>query len=236
MQIAHARGVTLSAMNGANLNTVKPAVLEALVRYRFRTLTVSIDGASQQTYSQYRVGGDFDTVLGNIRSINEHKARHKSRFPMLIWQFIAFGFNEHEIEAAGELAQSLGMKFFLKLAWGDFSPVRDRPHIRRLAQYASRDEYLQQTGVEYLGDSICSQLWKAPQINSDGKVLGCCRNFWSEFGGNAFTDGLDAVANSEKMHYARAMLTGDAPARDDIPCTTCSIYLCRRQSAAWIKA
>ncbi len=31
------------------------------------------------------------------------------------------------------------------------------------------------------------------------KVLGCCRNFWGDFGGNAFTDGLVSSLNNEKI-------------------------------------
>lgn len=53
-----------------NLNTVADDVLEGLVRYRLRTITCSIDGASRETYAIYRRHGDYDTVLGNIRKIN----------------------------------------------------------------------------------------------------------------------------------------------------------------------
>jgi hypothetical protein len=89
--------------------------------------------------------------------------------------------------------------------------------------------------VEYLSDYICQQLWDEPQINADGKVLGCCRNFWMELGGNAFDDGIDAVMNGEKIRYSRQMVQGLAPEREDNPCTTCSIYLSRKASGKWLK-
>ena len=56
-------------------------------------------------------------------------------------------------------------------------------------------------------------------------MLGCCRNFWGDFGANAFQDGLHEAINSEKMQYARSMLTGKNLEREDIPCTTCDIYI-----------
>ena len=65
-------------------------------------------------------------------------------------------------------------------------------------------------------------------------MLGCRRNFWGDFGGNAFTDGLRESVNSETMNYARAMLQGQKPARDDIPCTTCEIHLGMRESGRWL--
>jgi hypothetical protein len=42
-------------------------------------------------------------------------------------------------------------------------------------------------------------------VNRDGKVLGCCRNFWGDFGGNAFQDAFADSLNSKKMARARAM-------------------------------
>jgi len=83
---------------------------------------------------------------------------------------------------------------------------------------------------------ICHQLWDEPQINWDGKVLGCCRNFWGDFGPeNAFRDGLQKSVNSEKMTYARNMLRGRTPDRPDIPCTTCEIYLGMKSDDRWLQ-
>jgi MoaA/NifB/PqqE/SkfB family radical SAM enzyme len=233
---AHGRGVQLHCDNGANLNNVDESVIEALVRYGFRSITCSIDGASQETYSQYRVRGDFDDVINTVRRINHYKRSLGSEFPALTWQFIAFGHNEHEIAAAKKLATELGMGFYVKLSWDSgLSPVHDPQLIRNVtgAGAATREEFKEKRGHDYM-QGICAQLWETPQINWDGKVLGCARNFWGEFGGNAFTDGLLPSINSEKMRYARRMLQGDAPHRDDIPCATCEIYLGRRQDTQWV--
>jgi hypothetical protein len=78
-------------------------------------------------------------------------------------------------------------------------------------------------------------LWKQPQINWDGKVLGCCFNFWGDFGGNVFTDGLFESLNNEKINYAREMLTGRQGTRDDIPCATCELYLDMKREGNWLK-
>src|SRR5262249_23231456 len=39
----------------------------------------------------------------------------------------------------------------------------------------------------------------------------------------------------EKITYARKMLRGEMPAREDIPCTTCEIYLHMCANNRWIK-
>jgi len=227
LEYAHRKHVWISIANGANLNNVKENTLEALVKYGVHRLICSIDGASPETYRIYRVRGDFDVVIRNIETINAFKRQFQSELPQLTWQFIVFGHNEHEIPIARAMAQTLGMSFRTKLTWDDrFSPIRDKQFVRDQTgeRATSRDEFEQEKGHQYL-NQICRQLWDHPQINWDGKILGCCRNFWGDFGGNAFTDGLIESVNNEKMVYAREMLTGKSPPRDDIPCTTCDMYL-----------
>jgi MoaA/NifB/PqqE/SkfB family radical SAM enzyme len=235
LKYSYERNVALRADTGVNLNNVKEGVLEGLVKYKFRSMTCSIDGASNETYTVYRVKGNFHAVIENIQRINRFKQQYASKYPRLKWQFVAFGHNEHEIPLARQLAHELGMKFHVKLSWDPrFSPIRDQELLRKEIGAASREEYKRQHGVDYM-QAICYQLWDQPQINWDGKVLGCCRNFWGDFGGNAFRDGLFRSLNGEKMHYARAMLLGKKAARQDIPCTTCDIYLGMRQDGKWLR-
>ena len=232
---AYEHGVALRADSGVNLNTANDELLDGLVKYRFRSMTCSIDGASEETYRQYRVNGSFSTVIENLRKLNAAKARHQSDFPELTWQFVAFGHNEHEISQARELAAALDMKFRLKLSWdSDFSPVADEELLRRELGAANRDEYRQRLGSPY-ASQICYELWNSPQVNWDGRVLGCCRNFWGDFGANAFTEGLEASVNSPWMRYARQMLLGKKPARDGIPCSSCDLYSDMRTRGKWLR-
>jgi len=226
LEYAHRKGVAITIGNGANLNHVRQRTLEALVKYQVRVITCSIDGASPETYRVYRVRGDFDAVIGNIETINALKRRDQSEMPRLIWQFVVFGHNEHEIPLARAMAARLDMDFITKLTWDPrFSPIRDEEFVRSQTngEPITRAEFEKKHGRKYASE-ICLQLWDSPQINWDGKVLGCCRNFWGDFGGNAFSDGLQESLNSEKMLYARNMLTGRTPPRSDIPCTTCELY------------
>jgi hypothetical protein len=234
---AYERSVALTAYNGANLNHVRESVLEALVRYKFRAITCSIDGATQGTYEIYRRRGDLDRVLANIRMLNEHKKRWKSVHPLLCWQMVAFGHNEHEIAAAQALAKELGMAFHLKINCDPgYSPVAQPDAVRKtVAETHLGTEELPGEGDEYLTDDFCSQLWRQPQINFDGAVLGCCQNIWASFGDNALDVGLERALGGEKLHYAKEMLQGKVPARDDVPCTTCDVYLGRVKAGRWLR-
>jgi MoaA/NifB/PqqE/SkfB family radical SAM enzyme len=236
LEYAHQKKVVISIQNGANLNHVREEILEGLVKFQVQVITCSIDGATPESYQKYRVRGNFDQVIRNIEKINSYKYDYKSTSPKLVWQFVVFGHNEHEIPVAREMAAALRMEFRPKLTWDvKFSPIRDADFVRAQTSWQSvtREEH-NQTHEEIFGGPICHQLWDAPQINWDGKVMGCCRNFWGDFGGNAFTDGLSDSINNEQMNYARAMLSGQKPPRDDIPCTTCEIYTAMRSRSKFV--
>jgi hypothetical protein len=204
-------------------------------------MTCSIDGATPETYAHYRVGGDFERVIENVAQINRFKQLYRSRYPRLIWQFVAFGHNEHEIASARRMAARLGMRFWVKLNWDELygvpaSPVKDRGLIGKESGLgvSDRKEFAQVFGRAYMADSICGMLWNSPQINFDGRMLGCCVNYWSDFG-NVFREGLLPVLNNERMTYARRMLLGEVPERNDIACTTCHFYLDMKARRTWLR-
>jgi MoaA/NifB/PqqE/SkfB family radical SAM enzyme len=237
LEYANSKAIEITFGVGVNFNHAKDELLEGLVKYRVRHIVCSIDGASSETYRMYRIRGDFEKVIAHIKRLNYFKSKHQSELPELTWQFIVFGHNEHEIPVAREMAKQLGMRFRTKISWdAKFSPIRDKDFVRmQTGELAlTREEYEQIHGNQYLSE-ICRQLFDDPQINWDGKNLGCCRNFWGDFGGNVFTDGLRACFNHEKMSYARAMLRGRVPARDDIPCSTCEMYHSMRARSNWIQ-
>ena len=130
----------------------------------------SPDGASRETYEVYRVRGSFDQVLRHIDVINEHKRRLGRTEPILSWQFVVMGHNEHEIDKARRMAAERGMRFKPKLTWDDdFSPLRNVEAVRAALGHApTRDAWSREHGRGF-GEAACLQLWEQPQINWDGK-------------------------------------------------------------------
>ena len=220
MKLAYERGVRLTCGNGTNFNFVSDEVLEALVKYRFWYLNISIDGASEGTYSIYRRGGSFSTVMRNIIKLNVYKSRYQSEFPKLSWQFIVFGHNEHEISKVRQLCRELGMVFNPKMNHSNFSPVKNREKIKADTglNYASRSEFRKVTGNEY--KSPCYQCVFSPQINWNGEVLGCCVNKWGGLG-NAFEVPLVQIMTGKRYSALIAALCGKLPFGERLPCMYC---------------
>jgi MoaA/NifB/PqqE/SkfB family radical SAM enzyme len=217
------RDIKLTAGNGVNFNTVSEEMIEALVKYQFGYINMSIDGACQDTYSQYRIRGNYETVIENIKKLNSFKRKYNSKLPMLSWQFIIFGHNEHEIPRVKELCKELNMAFNPKLNYSDFSPVKNKEWVRLESGLgvADRNEYKAMHHIPY--KRCCCQLWVSPHISWDGKLLGCSVNKWISTG-NVFEQGLNSCLNSMLYEKQKLVLKGFSLADKEIPCFYCPTY------------
>ena len=77
------------------------------------------------------------------------------------------------------------------------------------------------------------QIWLTPQINYDGKLLGCCINYWRDYG-NVFSEVLETCLNSPSMQTTRSMLLGKISASPDSPCLDCPVYKEMKTDNIWI--
>jgi len=221
IRCAYIKNINLTAYNGVNLNTIDDETIECLVKYRFKCLVISIDGANGRTYKIYRKGGNFHKVIEHIKKINCYKKIYNTEFPKLVWKFIIFGHNEHELPIAKKMAKALDMNFLASFNFEpDYSPIKDKEIARREMGYTTREEMMRATHEDW---SFCRQLWAEPQINWDGKLLGCCCNMYGYFG-NVFEIGLRKCLKSEKYIYTKRMLVGKKKPRRDIPCVSCVVY------------
>jgi hypothetical protein len=235
MAHAHKHGIHLYCETGSNMNSLTEEMAEALVKYGLRSLFCSIDGASQETYEQYRVGGNFATVIENIRRINSYKKQYQTRFPLLTWQFIVFPHNRHEIARAKAMAGSLGMGFYTKTSRRAVYTTDDTGGLvsagRRVVGLLDESR---ESPSPNPSRHACAQLWIGPQIKHNGELLGCgkVKNSWGA--GNVFASGFLEVVNGEKMKHARAMVLGLAPEREDIVCTGCRRYKWMKRHGRWL--
>ncbi len=85
---------------------------ERLVTSGLTELFVSIDGATQEVYERYRVGGDLAKVIENCRLVAAAKRRLGTDRPRLTLQFLEFPSNVGDGDAIRQLAASLDMRLF----------------------------------------------------------------------------------------------------------------------------
>ncbi len=235
IKYSYEKGVELTAYNGVNFNTVSDEMIEALVKYKFKKITCSIDGASQETYSIYRVGGDFEKVISNLRKLNDYKAKYNSEYPLVKYQFIIFGHNEHEIKKAKEIACELNAEINFKFSWDkNYSPIKNETLVREAIGFTQLSDTEYEHKKSCFLKSFCVKMWTQPQINWDGRLIGCCRLADKDYGVNVFDIGLETALKSPKFSYAKKMLMNKESAKPCIPCASCDYYQRLADENIWI--
>jgi len=107
--IAYAKKFDIDTNMSTNLNSFSPDEAQKLVASGLDCLVLSIDGLTQETYGKYRVRGDYAKVLEHLKMIVEARRKAGGFKPYIVWQFLVFKHNEHEIEQVKEFGKSCGV-------------------------------------------------------------------------------------------------------------------------------
>jgi radical SAM protein with 4Fe4S-binding SPASM domain len=139
-------------------------------------LIISIDGTTQETYQQYRVGGQLHKVLQGASNIVRWKKELKSKTPFVVFQFLVVRHNEHQTEEIKQLAKEIGVDdvWFKTAQVYDYEndPNQLIPTNEKFSRYRKNKD----GRVVFKGNNAnhCWRLWHDPVITWDGTVVPCC--------------------------------------------------------------
>jgi radical SAM protein with 4Fe4S-binding SPASM domain len=138
-------------------------------------LIISIDGTTQETYQQYRVGGELSKVLDGARNILKWKKELKSKTPHVIFQFLIVKPNEHQLEEMEKLAQEIGVQELRFKTAQVYDYEKGNALIPTLANYSRYKK--QEDGTYAIKNKMlnhCWRLWHSTVVTWDGLVVPCC--------------------------------------------------------------
>jgi len=138
-------------------------------------LIISLDGTDQETYQQYRVGGNMEKVLEGARNILKWRKKLKSKTPYVVFQFLVVKPNEHQIPDVQALAKKMGVdNVLLKTAQiYDYQTGSDLiPTIDKYSRYKKSADGSWSIKNQLLDH--CWKMWNSCVVTWDGKVVPCC--------------------------------------------------------------
>lgn len=145
------------------------------INSKLNKLIISVDGITQEVYQQYRIGGNIDKVIEGTKEILKQKKLLKSATPHVIWQFVVFKPNEHQVEAVKKLGKELGVdEVKIKTA-----QIYDFEHGHSLIPDTEKySRYKKDAAGKYsIKNKLLNQCWRMWQgcvITWDGKIVPCC--------------------------------------------------------------
>jgi len=185
------------AFNDKNISEIAEAEAD-LIRF-------SVDGASEETYRQNRVGGRFEKVYENMKKT---VLAHRGKKTRIEWQFLALKNNEHEVETAKKMAEEIGVHFFTK---------GFRESVPELAPQnpAYRSKY---------HPKPCKDIYHQIGIYWNGDVVPCCYDVdGREIMGNLLKQSLNEIWDGMKYRDFRKRADDYKKSPDNEPdiCKNC---------------
>jgi radical SAM protein with 4Fe4S-binding SPASM domain len=201
----------------SNLNHFNESMADDIVKSGLTHLYLSIDGATQEVYSQYRVKGHIEQVIHNAKVLVAARKKANSKLPLITWKYLVFPFNKHEVEKASKMAKEIGVDNFEV-----FDAV-----IKLTDIYDEAENYRKQPVLLKTLSKPCKSLWASIYLEPGGTVFPCSLSFReNESFGNALDKDFKQVWNNAKYKAARGLFNLK-PELDNIPnpCKGCKYYL-----------
>lgn len=171
--VSYANGKGVYTATSTNAHYLTPENAQATVRSGLKRIIISIDGIDQESYAQYRVGGKLSKVLEGTGNLVEAKKRTGSG-PHIIWQFIVFAHNEHQIPTIRVLAKEFGVDELVIKTAQIYDYENGSALIPKNEKYSRYT--LQAAGFMIKNKLLnhCWRMWQGCVITWDGKVVPCC--------------------------------------------------------------
>ena len=221
----------LLTSNGTLLNTKN---IDRLINSGLDYLSLSIDGATKETFETIRAGANFDRTITGIRNLCRIRDKKKANLKIEFVPVIMIGKNLHEVSALVRLAKEVGVdgiafsdvSYWVEGESADNYAVRTAEDKKEIKDIFKEAEGLGKglnidvrlPPMELSTDKIvCYQPWYMLPITTKGDVRPCC-GVHNIFMGNILEQSLDEIWNGKKFVEWRRRMNSKNPPEACIKC------------------
>ncbi|MFZ4581350.1 MAG: radical SAM/SPASM domain-containing protein [Paludibacter sp.] len=198
--IAYAHKSRIFTSTSTNAQLINSELAREIVESGLDKLIISMDGATQEVYEKYRIGGKLALAIKGVEEVYYWKKQLKSETPFIEIQFIVLKTNEHQLKEIKQLSNRLNVNrlTFKTAQLYDFENGHSLlTSINKYTRYK-----LNANGKYEIKSKLknrCFRLWSGAVISAKGDFLPCCfdKNGIQAFG-NLNTDSFSAISNSKK--------------------------------------
>lgn len=200
--IKYARRKNIYVATSTNGHFLDEASCTGIIDSGLNELIIALDGLSQETLSQYRLGADFKKITQGIKTLAGLKKIKRAEYPKIQLQFIAMKHNQEEVVNLKEFARGLGVDKAVVKTFGSHLD------INRLKDFEPNKKELSRYGQPVKKRGRCFKIYLGMNINYDGAAVPCCYDpFESIILGNVLESGVKKVWQGEKFaNLRRAIL------------------------------
>ncbi len=162
-------------------------------------IIISLDGADQEAYESYRIGGDYNKVVSGIQELVYWKEKLSKHKPLIVLQFLVMKTNQHQLNDIKRLSIELKVDHLLIKT----AQVNDLgkgsliiPDNEKMSRYKKvNGNYVIKNKLE----NKCWRMWSSSVITWDGKMVPCCFDKDAKYiFGNLSENRFSNIWNGEK--------------------------------------
>jgi MoaA/NifB/PqqE/SkfB family radical SAM enzyme len=219
--VALAQSYGIRSKISTNLLLLTPKMARDLVEAGLDIVVACADGTDQDVYVQYRRRGHFEQFLEKLHLLLDLKRELGSERPRVLWQFLVFKHNEHQLPEARAMAAELGVELVEAPAYysGTADPDEWQPERDRKRQSAEKKaEIAVLEAPESVGMSqdfelrlrvtnlVEGRTWRAEDhtLAVGAKIYDAERRFLTEFGRAPLPCDIAPGASAELVMRLRA--------------------------------
>lgn len=220
--VKYAGSKNVFTATSTNAHYLDDDTAKATVESGLDKIIISIDGTTQETYEQYRIGGKLEKVLDGTKTLVKWKKKLNSQSPLIVFQFLVVRPNEHQVDDLKNIAQNIGVdKVSFKTAQlYDFENGNELMPVNEEYSRYKKDP----DGKFRIKNRLynhCWKMWHSAVITWDTKVVPCCfdKDASHQLGEVNVTSFSEIWQSSPYLNFRKNLLRG----RDKIDiCRNCT--------------
>lgn len=171
--ISYARSRKMYVSTSTNAHFLSDEIAKQLLDSGLNRIVISMDGALQESYQKYRIGGDIEKVKAGISNLVKAKRNIGSISPLIVLQFIVFKHNQNEIEDIRAFGRQSGVDIVeLKSA-----QIENPANILSMLPddtYSRYTYYNNKLMIKSALPDYCYRMWSSAVVTWNMLILPCC--------------------------------------------------------------
>ena len=200
----------------SNFLTVSRQNIAEIVSSGLDEIVISLDGIDQGTYEKFRVGGNVNTVINNLKLLIEEKKKRGSKKPFVEVQCLLTKDTEGKIGKINSFLTDLGpdsvafkalflyIRDFNRLTKNDLDKAyRFLPKQEQLRVYKLDNNRINWRWP--INVKSCIDPWRSITVTWDGKIIPCCFDWDAEYSmGDITKEHFSQIWNGAKYRKLRS--------------------------------
>jgi len=189
--IKYAANANLHTMISTNASLLNEEKSLAILNSGLGEIRFALDGLTKESFEAFRVGGNFEEVIGNIRRFCQLKAQMRKHRPIVTLQFILNRYNQDQIPDIRKFAKEIKAdKLYIKpFILSPYAYSEEERKVLARKFFPTKDIYDDEIVYKKEDDELlpknlpkkCPAVKRVFTVLANGEMVMCCFDLFGDY-------------------------------------------------------